>query len=99
MISRQWCGIAKSSEAGNYIAHLRSETFPHISRIPGFIGASVLRREVANGIEFRIVTTWNSMGAIVMFAGNNPESAVVPDNVRAMMVTYDPTVVHYEIVD
>lgn len=99
MISRQWRGVAKSSEADNYVAHLRSETFPQLFRIPGFIGASMLRRTVANGVEFRIVTTWNSKEAIAMFAGENPESAVVPDIVRTMMVTYDRTVDHYEIVE
>jgi len=99
MISRQWCGIAKSSEADNYVSHLRSETFPQLQRISGFIGASILRRAVSDGVEFRIVTTWSSLNAIAMFAGENPEAAVVPDNVRAMMVAYDRTVAHYEIVE
>ena len=99
MISRQWCGIAKSSQADNYVANLRSATFPKLSGIPGFIGASILRRAVREGVEFRIVTTWSSMEAIAKFAGENPESAVVPDNVRVMMVTYDLTVDHYEIVE
>jgi heme-degrading monooxygenase HmoA len=99
MISRQWCGVAKSAEAGNYVGHLRSATFPHLAEIPGFISASILRRAVPEGVEFRIVTTWNSMEAIAEFAGDHPESAVVPENVRAMMVTYDRTVDHYEVVD
>jgi heme-degrading monooxygenase HmoA len=99
MISRQWRGVARRSDADRYISHLRSDTFPQLSRIPGFIDASILRRPVADGIEFRIVTTWNSIEAIRGFAGANAEQAVVPEKVQAMMVTYDRTVDHYEVVE
>jgi heme-degrading monooxygenase HmoA len=76
VISRQWCGIARRSEAERYVSHLRSETFPQLARIRGFRGASILRRDVTAGVEFRIVTLWESMEAIRGFAGENPESAV-----------------------
>lgn len=99
MISRQWCGIAKHSAADLYVAHLRNETFPHIAQIAGFVGAAILRRAVPDGIEFRIVTTWSSLEAIKKFAGDDPETAVVPEKVRAMMVTYDRTVSHYDVVE
>jgi len=45
------------------------------------------------------VTLWASMAAIRAFAGNNAVEAVVPPEVRAMMIEYDKTVRHYEIVD
>lgn len=99
MISRQWRGIAKQSDADRYISHLRSETFPQLGNILGFVNASILRRDVAEGVEFRIVTTWESIDAIRKFAGENAERAVVPEKVRAMMVAYDRTVAHYEVVD
>jgi heme-degrading monooxygenase HmoA len=99
VISRQWRGVAKSSDADRYVAHLRTETFPHLSEIAGFIEASILRRTVADGVEFRIVTTWSSVEAIKRFAGETPEIAVVPERVQAMMVTYDRTVEHYEVVE
>jgi Antibiotic biosynthesis monooxygenase. len=99
MISRQWVGVASRSEADRYVSHLRTETFPQLRRIAGFLSASILRRDVAAGVEFRIVTAWDSMQAIRRFAGDDPERAVVPEQVKAMMVTYDRTVAHYEVVD
>lgn len=99
MISRQWRGVARRSEADRYVAHLRAETFPLLAGISGFLDASILRRTVADGIEFRIVTTWESIEAIKSFAGENPEIAVVPEQVKAMMVTYARTVDHYEVVE
>ena len=99
MISRQWRGIAKRSDADRYISHLRAETFPQLAGIPGFIDASILRREVAEGIEFQIVTTWESIEAIRRFAGENAQRAVVPEEVEKMMVSYDRAVDHYEVVE
>jgi heme-degrading monooxygenase HmoA len=98
MISRQWRGLSKHGCAEAYVEHLRSETFPAIAALPGFVGASILRRTVARGVEFLIVTQWASIGAIGSFAGPDTETAVVPDKVREMMIEYDHTVRHYEVV-
>jgi heme-degrading monooxygenase HmoA len=98
MISRQWRGIARVSAADRYVAHLQSETFPQLSRIPGFIDASILRRTVPEGVEFLIVTRWQSLDAIRAFAGEDVSRAVVPESVQAMMVRFDATVAHYEVV-
>lgn len=51
------------------------------------------------GVEFRIVTLWQSIEAIRHFAGEDPEAAVVPDRVKAMMVRFDSGVSHYEVVE
>ena len=99
MISRNWRGVARAEEADNYIRHLRNDTFPQLSRIAGFVSASILRRATAEGVEFVIVTTWQSMEAIRRFAGEPEDQAVVPPAVAAMMVEYDATVAHYEIAE
>jgi heme-degrading monooxygenase HmoA len=98
MISRQWLGLAKREHAAAYEEHLMTETFPALRRIAGFEAASILRRDVAACVEFLIVTEWESLAAIGAFAGANAEDAVVPQNVRAMMIEYDRTVRHYDVV-
>jgi heme-degrading monooxygenase HmoA len=97
MISRHWRGVAKRSDADRYVAHLRAETFPQLSRIPGFIDASILRRNLPEGVEFLIVTRWASLDSIRAFAGEDVERSVVPEKVQAMMVRYDAAVAHYEV--
>ena len=99
MISRQWRGLAKTLDADAYVNHLRTETFPAIAKIAGFIGASILRRTVSQGVEFLVITQWASLDAIRAFAGENTECAVVPPKVQAMMVDYDRVVRHYEVVE
>jgi heme-degrading monooxygenase HmoA len=98
MISRQWRGLAKPQLADAYARHLQSETFPAIRKLPGFISASILRRPVPEGVEYLIVTNWESVEAIRTFAGSDAETAVVPPKVHEMMLDYDRVVRHYEIV-
>ena len=98
MISRQWRGIARPEHADEYIEHLRRDTFPQLARIAGFVDASILQRPVERGVEFLVVTRWRSLDAIRKFAGADVETAVVPENVRRMMLDYDRRVAHYDVV-
>jgi len=97
MISRHWRGLANPAHADEYVQHLRAETFPELSKISGFINASILRRNVRRGVEFLIVTTWESIEAIEHFAGRDSEIAVVPEKVQQMMLEYDRWARHYEV--
>ena len=99
MISRHWKGTAKPGEEDNYVSHLSADTFPKLKGIDGFVRASVLKRPVAEGTEFLVITVWKSMAAIQLFAGPKPDLAVVPDVVQAMMTEYDRTVTHYQPVE
>lgn len=97
MISRQWRGLVKMECEEQYIEHLRSETFPVLGALPGFLRASILRRPLPEGVEFLIVTEWQSLESIRAFAGENVESAVVPPKAQGMLVEYDRVARHFEI--
>lgn len=98
MISRHWRGVVKREEADNYIDHLKSDTLPKLTSLSGFVRATILRREITSGIEFQVITVWNSVTAIQAFAGVDAEMAVVPPVAQAMMVEFDRRATHYEIV-
>jgi heme-degrading monooxygenase HmoA len=99
MIARYWRGLVKRDRAAAYVEHLQSETLPQLVQLAGFQDAKVLRREVPQGVEFLVVTIWESLEAIRAFAGKDVESAVVPPKARAMMIEYDLRSRHYEVVD
>jgi heme-degrading monooxygenase HmoA len=73
VISRHWCGVARSASADAYVRHLQTETFPAIRKLPGFVSAAILRRSVSSGVEFLVVTQWSSVEAIRAFAGTEVE--------------------------
>ena len=81
------------------VAHLRQDTLPQLRRIAGFIDISILRRNLDAGIEFIVVTRLTTMAAIRKFAGDNLAVAVVPSEVREMMIEYDKAVRHYDVVE
>jgi hypothetical protein len=43
-----------------------------------------------------VITRWDTLQAIMTFAGDDAESAVVPDNVQRMMRDFDLRARHYE---
>src|SRR5215831_5712801 len=97
MVSRHWKGIAKREDADRYVAHLKSDTFPKLASLSGFVRASILRREVPTGTEFQVVTVWHSLQAIRAFSGADIEAAVVPPVAQAMMVKFERRAVHYDV--
>jgi heme-degrading monooxygenase HmoA len=99
MISRHWRAIAHNAHADEYVSHLRKETFPEIARLPGFLGASIHRRDRPEGVEFIVITNWASAEAIHSFSGADAEMAVVPPQVREMMIEYDLRARHYRVVE
>ena len=99
MIARHWRGLVKRERADAYVEHLQSQTLPQLVQLAGFHDARVLRRELPQGVEFLVVTIWESLDSIRAFAGNDVESAVVPPEARDMMIEYDRAARHYDVVD
>ena len=99
MIARHWRGLAKADRAGDYEKHLETETFPQLARIEGFLGGSILKRNTSNGVEFLVISRWRSVDVIAQFAGADVEAAVVPEEVRRMMIDYDRRARHYEVTE
>ena len=99
MISRQWRGLADPNRAHDYIEHLRTDTFPALRKIRGFVDAWILSRPFGAGVEFPIVTRWDSMDAIAKFSGADPEAAIVAGKAADMMIEYDRRVRHFEVAD
>lgn len=98
MICRYWRGLVRLDCPDVYVEHLRSHTFPHLAGIAGFRGASLMKRELPDGVEFVVQTQWDSLDAIEAFAGEDAEVAVVPEEARRLMVEYDARARHYEVV-
>jgi heme-degrading monooxygenase HmoA len=99
MIARMWRGWAASAAAADlYEEFLRSSFLPAAYLIPGFRGASVLRRTVGNEVEFTTITRFESVQAIKQFAGEDYEAAHVAARARELLSRSDARCVHSELV-
>jgi heme-degrading monooxygenase HmoA len=99
VIVRTWRGRASATAPAAYPDHFRRTVLPELKTIEGFLGASLLKRETADGIEFLVLTRWASMAAIRAFAGSDVAKAVVEPQAIAALVDYDRTVEHYEVIE
>lgn len=99
MIVRYWRGLTSHESAEPYVRHLQDRIFPEIRAIEGFRHVRLLRREVDRGIEFLVLTLWESMDAIRSFAGEETERAVVPPEAQALLIEFDPFVKHFQLVE
>lgn len=96
-ILRIWKGCASLEKAEEYYRHVTQKVFPQLGLIKGHRGAGLLRRKVEAGIEFAVLTFWDSMAAVREFAGADPERAVVEPAARAVLSQYDDKVTHFEV--
>lgn len=97
MISRHWIGIIRKEHVNDYIDHLEKIVLPNLSATEGLKNSYYLKREIKEGVEFLIVTEWESVDAIKLFAGPDFEKAVIDPYAKSLMVTYDKRVRHYTI--
>jgi heme-degrading monooxygenase HmoA len=99
MIARMWRGwAAGKAPADQYEEFLRTNFFPQAYSIPGFAGASVLRRTVGAEVEFTTITRFDSIAAIKQFAGEDYEAAHVAPRARELLSRFDARCVHSELV-
>jgi heme-degrading monooxygenase HmoA len=99
MIIREWRGRAGRSQADAYPRHFRERVISELREVPGFMGAQLSRRDVDGGVEFLVLTRWQSMDAIRGFAGTEVDKAVVEPGAAAALVEFDERVRHYEVVE
>ncbi len=98
MIARYWKGTTYSNMAQEYIHHLKKDTFPKLEQLNGFQKVELLRKSTPIGTEFLVITYWDSLEHIQQFAGENIDVAVVPPAASQLMVSFDKTVSHYEVI-
>ncbi len=97
MIVRTWRGRAAKDRPEDYQRHFDKAVLPELQQLGGFLGALLLRRETAEGLEFLVLTQWASLDAIKGFAGEDYERAVVEPGAVAALESFDETVSHYDV--
>ena len=97
MIARLWHGWTKPENADAYEEFLRTEMFPSIHRVEGFLGGDLLRRDVGEEVAFVTITRFESLDAVRDFAGEDYEQAVIEPEARRLLARFDESSEHFEI--
>ena len=99
MILRMWKARSAADQSAAYIEHATKKVFPAIQAIEGQRGEYLLRRTVEGEVELVVLTFWDSMESVKKFAGAEPDKAVIDPEARAMLTSFDESVIHYEVVE
>jgi heme-degrading monooxygenase HmoA len=97
VIARIWHGWTTPEDADAYERFLRDVMFPSIHRVPGFLGADLLRRDLDGEVAFITITRFQSLEAVRAFAGEDYERAVIEPEARRLR-RFDECSEHYEVV-
>jgi antibiotic biosynthesis monooxygenase (ABM) superfamily enzyme len=98
VIARIWHGWTTPENADAYEDFLRTTMFPSIHRVPGYLGADLLRRDDGGDVAFITVTRFESLDSVREFAGDDYERAVVEPEARRLLSRFDERSEHYEVV-
>jgi heme-degrading monooxygenase HmoA len=98
VIARIWRGWTAPGDADAYEHFLRTRMFPSIHRVPGYLGADLLRSDGTDEIAFVTITRFESLEAVKAFAGEDYERAVVETEARRLLSRFDERSEHYEVV-
>jgi heme-degrading monooxygenase HmoA len=97
MIARTWRGWAPAATADDYQHHYETEVAGHLSEVPGFRGARLLRHQIGDEVQFTSITFFATMDDIHAFAGEDASRAVVEEAARRALTRWDDRVTHDEV--
>lgn len=99
MIARIWHGWTTPDNADRYEQLLREQIFPRIAakNVAGYRRIQLLRRPLADEVEFITVMWFDSWDAVRAFAGEDYERAYVPEEAQRVLKRFDERSQHYEI--
>ena len=96
MIARHWRGWTAPENADAYQELLRGTVLPGL-KISGYRGGYVLRRGVADEVEFVVVNLFDSLEAVKQFAGPDYAVAQFEPEARRLLARVEPLAAHYEV--
>jgi hypothetical protein len=76
---------------------LKPELLPGISKVRGYRGSYLLRRDGGSEVEFITILLFDSLVSICAISGPDYETAVIPEERRKYLAHYDAKSVHYEV--
>ncbi len=98
-IIRTWRGWTTIENAPIYESMLVNEVFPEVKKkgVTGLEKVSISTKHHKNEVEFYLVLQFDTLNSVKLFAGNDYETAYIPENAKRILLRYDTTAQHYEL--
>ena len=98
VIMRLWTGRVRTTDAPNFLDHLRVNASRAFARADGNLGHQYLVRSVGDGLtEIVAISWWASWAAVAAFAGSKPKLARHFPEHDQFLVDRAETAEHYNV--
>jgi heme-degrading monooxygenase HmoA len=97
MIARVWRGWTRVKDADAYEKLLREVVYPGLQRINGYHGGYIFRQDGNDESEFVTVNLFESLDAVMAFAGPEYDTPVFEPEARRLLSKVEPRARHYEV--
>jgi heme-degrading monooxygenase HmoA len=96
-VVRMWSGVVRTEDRDTYLDYVERTGMDAYRRTAGNLDAWLLAREIGDGrTEITTVSRWESIQAIIGFAGADYERAVFYPEDDQYLLERDTLVRHYE---
>jgi hypothetical protein len=97
MIVRHWRGWTRPENADGYENLLKEKVLPGLKAIEGYQGGYILRHDGADETEFLVLNLFESLKAVIRFAGPNYSVPVFEPEAKLLMSRVENFATHYEV--
>ncbi|NEX92122.1 antibiotic biosynthesis monooxygenase [Caulobacter sp. 17J65-9] len=97
MIARFWHGRVPQEKSDRYAEYMRAVVLPDYRGVPGNRGAWCMRRDDGEIVHFELLSFWDDVEAVKLFAGEDHEIARYYDFDDLYLIEKEPGVLHYEV--
>ena len=99
MFAREWKARCPEEEKDRFIEYLYQTGVKDTSSTSGFKGAQIFTRSLNERVEITLLTYWDSLESVKLFAGENISKAkLYPDDLKYELEP-DNHVRHYEVIE
>jgi hypothetical protein len=97
MIARHWRGWTEVQNADAYEIFLQDKVLPGLRSITGYRGGYVLRSNGPSEVEFVVINLFDSLDAVMRFAGVDYATPVFEPEARTLLSRIEPMAMHYDV--
>ncbi|MGA7340246.1 MAG: antibiotic biosynthesis monooxygenase [Terracidiphilus sp.] len=97
MIARHWRGWTRAEDADGYESFLKGKVMADLAAIEGYKGGYVLRADGEAETEFVVVNFFESLEAVMRFAGPEYATPVFEPEAKQFLSRIEPFASHYEV--
>jgi heme-degrading monooxygenase HmoA len=96
MIARHWRGWTTLQNGDAYEHHLKGKVLPELKKLAGYRGMHILRRNLADEVEFVVINLFDSITDVKAFAGEDYSAAKFEPEARQLLAKVEPLAYHYQ---